>query len=245
MIAPGIRVVDVEPSGFGELCALVSRYDRPSRGELHVLHDRGRVLRVVHTQDGPSQHRDHLGADLPAAAQRLRTSTGVDRVVLVDRDGLLALSPVLAAAGPSDIDQPEMLRRSTSAFWASPAVVTDPAPPSVASWQRLAEHLRRLGDDYWGLLAGYDGDTCVFTVVGRFVDGQLVLMTSLRSVLGDDRPTAAKADQLVAAAEQHGPLPLVIVAPVDVLRDVAVAADLPSALSACASSALITRGLPA
>jgi hypothetical protein len=245
VIAPQVRVVDVEPDGFGVLCKLVSRYDRVSRGELHVLHDRGTVLRAVHTVSGPTaEFRAPLGPDLAAAAQRLRADAGVDRVVLVDRDRLVAQEAAFAAAGPSDIDQPTALRRSRELFWSSPAVVTDPAAPSEDSWTSLAEHLRRLGDDYWGVLAGYDDDTCAFTLVGRFVDGQLVLLTSLRGVLGDDRPVAAHGDELVRAAETLGPVRLVLIASLELLRDLARSEDLPTALVACAPQALITRGLP-
>jgi hypothetical protein len=112
------------------------------------------------------------------------------------------------------------------------------------SWERWEEHLRSLGPDYWGLLAGYDGDDCSFTLAGRFVGGQLALMTSLRQVLGDDRPDAAHADLLVQAAEQLGSLRFVLVAPNEVIREVARSDDPPTALAACAPRALITRGLP-
>ena len=246
MIAPGLRVVDVEPDGFGVLCALVPRHDRITRGELHLLHQDGHVVRAVHTVTGPTQgHREPLGDDLAGAARRLREVADVDRVILVDRDRLAAQEAAFAAVGPSDIDQPTTLRRSRQLFWASDAVVTDPAPPTEESWERLAEHLRALGDDYWGLLAGYDGDACAFTLVGRFVGGQLALMTSLRQVLGDDRPDAAHADELVQAAERLGPLRFALIASVDVIRDVARSVDPPTALAACAPQALITRGLPA
>lgn len=180
MIAPGLRVVDVEPEGFGVLNQLISRHDRPASAELHVLHDRGRVLRVVHTLAGPTtEHREPLGADLARAAAELRRRTGVDRVVLVDRDELSALSPALSACGQPEVDQPTAFRRSHEVFWASDAVVTDPAPPSSAPWLELEHHLRGLGDDYWGLLAGYDGEHCAFTASGRFVSGQLVHLSSL------------------------------------------------------------------
>jgi hypothetical protein len=245
VIAPGLRVVDVEPDGFGVLCALVPRHDRITRGELHLLHRDGNVVRAVHTVIGPTQeHREPLGDDLAAAARSLRERAGVDRVVLVDRDRLVAQEAAFAAVGSSDIDQPTALRRSRQLFWASDAVVTDPAPPTEESWERLGEHLRVLGEDYWGLLAGYDGDTCAFTLAGRFVGGQLALLTSLRQVLGEDRPDAAHADQLVQAAEQLGPVRFVLIAPSDVISDVARADDPPTALAACAPRALITRGLP-
>jgi hypothetical protein len=245
VIAPGLRVVDVEPDGFGVLCALVPRHDRITRGELHLLHDDGRVVRAVHTVNGPTQeHREPLGDDLPDAARRLRERAGVDRVVLVDRDRLVTQESAFAAVGPSDIDQPTTLHRSRQLFWASDAVVTDPAPPTEESWEALGEHLRALGDDYWGLLAGYDGDVCAFTLAGRFVGGQLALMTSLRQVLGDERPVASRADQLVQAAEHLGPVRFVLIASVDVIREVARSDDPPIALAACAPRALITRGLP-
>lgn len=245
MIAPGLRVVDVEPDGFGVLNSLVSRYDRPTSGELHVLHDGGRVLRVVHTLEGPtSKHREPLGDDLPARAAELRQLAAVDRVVLVDRDGLAALSHPLSACGQAEVDQPTAFRRSHDVFWSSDAVVTDPAPPSSASWDDLERHLQSLGDDYWGLLAGYDGARCAFTALGRFVGGQMVHLTSLQAVLGDSRPAAEDASQLVAAAEELGPVPFVLVAPLDVLRGVAIAPDLPTALSACTPQAIYARGIP-
>ena len=246
MIAPGVRVVDVEPDGFGVVCSLSSVYDRPTRGELHVLHDRGRVLRVVHTLHGPSQaHREPLGQDLPARARALREEAEVDRVVLVDRDALVAEADAFAAVGPGTLDQPTVLRRSNELFWSSAAVVTDPEPPCTGpSWERLEQHLRGLGDDYWGLLAGYDGERCAFTLLARFVGGRVVHLTSLLPLLGIERPPAGEAGALVTAAEGLGPLPLVLIAPLDVLRAVTAAPDLPLALAACAPQALITRGLP-
>lgn len=245
MIAPAIRVVDVEPDGFGVLCSLVPSYKRPTRGELHVLHDGGQVLRVVHTLSGPTrEHREPLGEDLSAAAQRLRAAADVDRVVLVDRDLLRSEACRLAEAGPSSIDQPTMMRRSQRLFWTSSAVVTVPEPPSQASWERLAAHLRGLGDDYLMLIAGYDGDACAFTLLGRVVAGQVVLLTSLQDRLGPDRPLPVDPGHLVELAEERGPVALVLVATLDVLRRIAGSTDLPAALAACAPQALICRGLP-
>lgn len=63
-------------------------------------------------------------------------------------------------------------------------------------------------------------------------------------MLGDTRPPPADVAQLVAAAEQLGPVPLVLIASLDVLRTVAVAQDLPTALSACVPQALYARGIP-
>lgn len=247
MIAPDVRVVDVEPDGFGVLCALSATYDRPTRGELHVLHDAGRVLRVVHTLTGPLQdHREPLGDDLPARARSLREAAGVDRVVLVDRRGLVAEADGFAAAGPGGVDQPAALRRSNEVFWSSPAVVTDPAPPATApSWERLEQHLRDLGDDYRALLAGYDGDRCSFTLVAHVVEGRIRHLTSLNGVLGDERPPASDVSPLLAAAETLGPVPLVLIARNEVLRSIAAAPDLPAALVACAPQALTSRGLRA
>lgn len=245
MIAPGVRVVDVEPDGFGVLCALLAGAQMSGHGELHLLHDAGHVLRAVHTQTGATSDYHEPIVDPPGRARELRALTGVDRVVIVDRSGLSALAPALAAAGPAEVDQPEMIRRSTAAFWSSPAVATDPAPPDTAGWEALSRHLRTLGDDYWGLLAGYDGDVCAFTALARFVHGRMALLTSLLPVLGSSRPPASEAAALLAAAQTRGSVPLVLVADLDVLRSVAAAPDVPAALSACAPRALLTRGLPA
>lgn len=246
MIAPDIEIVDVEPDGFGVVCSIASTYDRPTAGELHVLHDGGRVLRVVHTVAGPTaQHREPLGADLAADAASLRLRTGVDRVVLVDRARLVAEAEAFAAVGPASVDQGTVMRRSNDVFWSSPAVVTDPAPPSsAASWDRLADHVRSLGPDFRALVAGYDGDACAFTLLARVVDGLVVHLTSLPLGPGQSRPPVGQADELVTAAEQKGPVAFALVADLAVLRTITTAPDLPAALAACASQALITRGLP-
>lgn len=123
-------------------------------------------------------------------------------------------------------------------------MVTDPSAPDPQSWLELERRLRALGDDYWGLLAGYEGERCAFTALARFADGQVVHLTSLQPLLGDSRPFADDAAELVTAAEQLGPVPLVLIAPLDVLRAVAVAPDLPAALSACVPQALLSRGVP-
>lgn len=246
MIAPDVRVVDVEPDGFGVLCTLAATYDRPTRGELHVLHDGGQVRRVVHTLNGPLQeHHEPLGDNLPRRAAELRELAGVDRVVLVERSGLVAQADAFAAAGPGSVDQPTALRRSNEVFWSSPAVVTDPAAPHTGpSWERLEQHLRDLGSNYRALLAGYDGDRCSFTLLAHLVQGRVVHLTSLRGLLGDQRPPASDAAALVHAAETLGPVPLVLIANNQVLRDVAASPDIPAALAACGPQALTSRGLP-
>lgn len=246
MIAPDIEIVDVEPDGFGVVCDLASSFDPAARGELHVLHDRGRVLRVVHTLTGPTRdYCEPLGEDLMARAAVLREQAGVDRVVLVDRDLLVAEADAFAEVGPATLDQPTVFRRSNAVFWSSPAVVTDPAPPdTAASWDRLADHLRGLAPDYRALLAGYDDETCAFTLLARIVEGRIVHLTSMTPLIADARPPSGRAQELVVHAERAGPLPLVLIASLKVLRGVTAAPDLPAALAACAPQALISRGLP-
>lgn len=92
--------------------------------------------------------------------------------------------------------------------------------------------------------AGYDNQRCAFTDLARAAPRQVVHLTSLQPLLGDSRPFADDAAKLVTAAEQLRPVPLILIAPLDVLRAVAVAPDLPAALSACVPQALLSRGVP-
>lgn len=245
MIAPHIRVVDVEPDGFGIVCSLAAAAGGSGSGELHVLHDRGRVLRVVHTISGASaDFWQPLGPDLPSAAAQLRDRAGVDRVILVDREQISSWGHALAQAGAPDVDQSTAFRRTRAVFWTCPGVVADPPPRrDTDSWDRLAEHLQSLGPDYWTLLAGYDGPRCAFTLLARLVEGQIVHLTSLAPLLGDKRPARDNASELVKAAERLGSVPLVLVADLWLLQEVLSAPDLPIALFACTPQALITRGL--
>jgi hypothetical protein len=143
-------MVDLDPDAFGAVCDWAGRFvNRPSR-ELHVLHQRGAVVRATEPLD-----QDHLGPDLAAAARSLRQRLGVDRVVLADVDGLRALAPALAAAGAPDQDQPTMLRRCAALFWGSDAVVTDPAPPADA-WAVVADLLAALPSPSTVSIAGFE-----------------------------------------------------------------------------------------
>lgn len=244
VIHPHVEIVDVEPDGFAVVCELAGARHRSGRGELHVLHERGRVLRAVRTAGGPtSEFNGDLGPDLASRARTLREAAEVDRVVLVDRELLGAEAAALAAAASPEFDQPTAFRRSNAVFWASPAVVADPTPDlAYESWDALEERLRRLGADYQALVAGYAGDHCAFTLVARLVGGRVVHLTSLPGI---DRPPRERAEELVRCAEQllSGPVLVVLVADLDVLREVISSNDLPAALVACLPRALISRGL--
>ena len=216
MIDPAIEMVDLEPDGFG----LVNRIARAHLGtpavELHVLHADGRIVRAVHTRDGIEPSLRGRAIDV-SRAEELRVEFGVARVILVDERRLNELAEPLVAAAAART-QDEMLVRSRRAFLASPAVIVVP-PVADGTWELWSSHVRRLGDDYVALIAGYTGDLCAFTLVATLREGTVRRVTSLIPVLGDARPPLSKADELVAAAETIGPVRLAVIADVEVFAE--------------------------
>jgi len=200
VIAPGIRMEDLDDGGFALLEEHVSRRDLGGGPELHVLHESGRVVSVLHTADGPlpGPHADVTAADAP----RLRAEHGVDRVVLLDADAFDATEDV-ALVG-LDVPQPTLFATQVERFWSSPAVITDPAPV-LARWPELAEALKRVGDG--SVLLVVDD---AIRLHGRLEGGLLTSVTTLRKrpddVVLELCFTTAELESLLAAPDVAGAL---------------------------------------
>jgi hypothetical protein len=179
-------MTDLDEGGFALLEELVSRRDLGGGPELHVLHESGRVVSVLHTGHGtlPGPHSDVA----PADAARLREAHDVDRVVLLDADLFdAAEDPALVAL---DVPQPTLFATQVERFWSSPAVVTEPAPVRT-SWVQLAQALRALPD---GSVLLVVDDT--IRLRGRLEAGLLTSVTTLR-----DRPDDVVLELVLTTAE--------------------------------------------
>lgn len=222
MIAPGIEIVDLDPDGFAHLCALMARRER-ARTQLQVLHDGGKVLRVVHSTHGAlPRHREPFD-DPHARAAQLLADTDVDQVVLLDRGGLDDLTAAVDALATPERTQPEMLWLANQTFWSHPCVACAPAPPP-SRWPAIQAALRSLGDDYTAVLGVWRGDDPFLTLVGRVTGGILVSLTSAH-----EPPPRSRAPELVERLERERPVPLAALCDLDVLDAVVLAEDVVAA----------------
>lgn len=235
MIAPAIRIVDVDPEAFGLLNDLAVRLVHRGAHEVHIVHSAGRVMRAVDTRDGLLDPETiALTTDLAASARSLRAQLGADRVVLVDRAGLEALAPSLAAAGPGTVDQTAMLRESTARFWSSAAVTTDPERPRDR-WLPVVGALRELPSPASAVLIAYDGERTAIALQATIEGGWVVEVSSM----------AEPPERDVAALQTVG-AEVALIVDLDQLVKLSVAPDPWACLAALPKDprTLVARGLP-
>lgn len=176
MISPKVRMTDLD-DGFARLCGLVARRDQRVASVLTVLHDAGDVINVVHSGRGAVPEFREPITDPLRDAVAMRTATSVDRVVLIDRRGLDALSADVVALARSTPVQSELLIAAQERFWSHPSVVTVPEPPR-SPWPAVQRALAAMADD-WLLLVVWDGDAVCSSVLTHVVDGLIVDVSSL------------------------------------------------------------------
>ncbi|MDX6272909.1 MAG: hypothetical protein QOJ92_119 [Frankiales bacterium] len=179
MIDPAIAMHDLDDGGWAVLTRWAAQRDRTPPDELHVLHESGRVLSAVLSSSGPLAELPVLGPDLEVTARALRDEYGVQRVVIVDADGLTPVLAAEAAHGTRHTTQPELLAALQAAFWSSPGVVSDSPPPPPGQWPVLFRRLAHLGDGSITLV------TDSIRLVGRVRGGRLVEVTTMHHTPGD------------------------------------------------------------
>ncbi len=243
MIAPDLRMVDLDPTGFPWLCGLLARRDRTPTPSLQVLHDGGRVLNVVHTVRGRQPgHREPFD-DPHARAAELLASTDVERVVLIDRSELDNLWAEIEAFARPEVTQPELLWASNDRFWSHPAVVTAPAAPrSPYPW--VHGWFSSLGPDWWGLVGAWRDEELVLSVVFHVRDGLVRTVTS-GEAFGWPRLPRRRAMNLVERAERLGPVPLAVLCDADALEAALTEPELGAALERLVDGAIHHRGIEA
>ncbi len=229
MIAPDIAIVGLEPLGFAHLCGVVSRRERARGSEVQVLHERGDVLRVVHSEKG-SINEFHESFDEPSRrATEILQSSEVARVVMLDREGLGDLSARLVELAKASATQTELLWKSSEVFWSHPAIATAPDRPR-SLWNEISKRLSSLGDDFWVLLAAWRSDSLFLTLAAHLENGNITTLTSVDG-LGGPRPSRGDAPELLEWAETLGNLPIVLFCDLGDLDSVLMAADVTLALA--------------
>lgn len=232
MIDPAIRMVDVEPDGFAIVSQLMSEHLHQPQKELHVLHRDGVITRAVLTQTGVDLSL--IGTPF-TGARALYDEGQLSRVIAVDEVLLSDLGPSLAEAGSAPT-QDEMFVRSRRTFLASPAVDVYPAP-AHGEWERWSRHLFGLGDDYVGVIAGFDGGVCVFSLVARIHNGLVTDVTSLPGAIGT---VESSASSLIDTAGLRGTVKIAVAADLSVFN--AALAD--RSVDVLRTRSLVAVGLP-
>jgi hypothetical protein len=181
VIAPTVRMVDLDPEAFAHVERVLSSRDRSAPAAVTVLHDGRRALRVVHNATGELDVAlADAGVDDDRAAQaaELRMRLGVDSVTFVDRSRLDDLGRELVALGRTCSDQGELLWRARELWSSHPAIAIDP-PPGPSRWPAVAARLRSLDDGSWiEVVATRAGGAEPWRLAARVEAGLLVEITS-------------------------------------------------------------------
>lgn len=238
MIAPDVAIFDLEPVGFGLISSLAEARQRRGDRVVSVLHDAGRVVHVVCSRDGVlDTHREPFD-DAQQRAAALLSATAADRVVLYDRTRLDGLAADLARIPHAGRGQIEVFWDNADCFWSSSAIATAPAPPSNP-WRGLERLLRRV-EGAWALLALYDGDDCVATLIARVEGGRISVVTSLDHLDGATRPPRGDAAALIAQVERGlGEVRLGLICDVERLAAALLEDDVPAAVARIARDGAI------
>lgn len=225
MIDPDIRIVDLDTEGFAHLSEVLSRRAIGQKPEIHVLHDAGKVLNVVHTSSGViAEHRGDF-TDAHMRAEQILKDSDAGRVVMIDKSMILDLPAQQVELAKQSYGQGELLWKSSEAFWTSPGVATAPAPP-IPSWLKLQERIQSFGDDFWAVVVA--SDICL---VGHFEGGYLTLLTS------------GNPESAIEETEQRGPVPLALVCDLELFDAVLSAPDPLQKLGEVLPGATLARGI--
>lgn len=212
MIAPDVEIVDLEPKEFARICVLAAQAQARPERTVSVLHDCGTVV-VAHDSGGgevDARVREPF-TDARRRAGELREITGADRVVLYDRARTDALGVRLVENASPHVTQLEAFWTNHRTFWSSDAIAVDPQP-AASAWACLPERIDPLGDDWWALLALYEGDACVATLLGHVTGGRVDVVTSLDHLgTTTTRPRRAAAVELLELVRPLGRAELVLV----------------------------------
>jgi hypothetical protein len=153
MIDPAVPITHLDPDAVRLLMSLIVQRASTDEAQLTVLHHAGRVVSVVHSVDGHvGGHRDPV-VEPAATAAALLASTGVGRVVVVDRAQLDDLAAAVVEAARRLPSQGDLLLEAHDLYWSHPAVATAPAAPR-SSWAPVRDLLRQLPDGWLHLAIG-------------------------------------------------------------------------------------------
>ncbi|HVE76363.1 MAG TPA: hypothetical protein VND22_06315 [Actinomycetota bacterium] len=225
MIHPDLRVHDLHPEGTAHLQGLFGSRQW-NRREIQVLHASGRVVNALDTASGILEDFAERIDDPQAEADRLLEKTGAGRVIIVDADLLDGFASSLPEIAKKNPGQAELLWAANEAFWNHPAVVTSPAPVTP-EWPRVAQRLQVVGERFTVVVAIYKEGEPYCDFMATVEQG---LLTEVTSSLGM-RPWWKSHDDLIAAVEERGPVPIAVACEQSALDDLFASPDAVSALA--------------
>ncbi len=236
MIDPELHTSDLEAVGFSWLSELAGRLLHRATDELQVLHRDGLVVTAVRTGIGGGVIADGAAgpgapiADPVAFAAALRAATGVQVVTLIDARLLDDLAREIDAIATPGLGQVGLMAEAGRRWHAHPAVVTDPAP-TAPRWPAVADALSTTPARSWAVLGAWRGDVLVASLLARWGDNGVDLLTSADHL--QFRPRRSEAIALVERVERDaGPVVVALLADADDLEAIAAADDPWAALAA-------------
>jgi len=221
VIAPDVRIEDVDPLGFAWLCELASRRQQRDLPWLWIRHRGGRLTGSVPdaaATDPRLRAMDLTAAEAPAAILGWYDHP---RVVLIDENMVDALGAELDAAAEPNLDQLALFGRCKELFWRSAAVTTAPsAPRAAAGWSTVRGVLG--ARDMVMAIVVMDAERVHLALRAEVGKGlvQRITTPALHSATGTE------LERAVAAIDAPGPAEVLLVTSRETVEDAFQADDL-------------------
>lgn len=203
MIAADVLIVDLEPEGFAHLSEVVSHRIYRASSEIQILHSAGEVLNVVDTREGVVDRYRESFDDPQARAEELLREAGVERVLVVDKNGIDSLCEAQVRLAMSIDTQTELLWRANEEFLRSSAVAVAPKP-AVSPWPQIFDRMKAIGGEWWVVLGAWKGEDLYLSLIAK-VEGRLVTFATSADSFGE-RPPRRESSRLIEMVERRGPV---------------------------------------
>lgn len=209
MIDPFWQLVDLDPKTWRNIGRFINpgqyiRAGDPNEHALYILHDEGRFLNAVDTKTGP--RRDlaiERVVDPTGVAERLRSRGEWDRVHVIDRRHLAAVSTNAQATPHRELTLDAYYRMVYGMFWDRDEgyVASPPHPGHWKGWtyagiKAWVDALPQPASIALGVL---DGSELTIGLIAEISDGLIRRVTTFEALPVDARAaslSAASLDQL-------------------------------------------------
>lgn len=206
MIGADVLIVDLEPEGFAHLSEVLSHRLYRTSSEIQILHSSGQVLNVVDTREGVVDRYRESFDDPQARAEEIfqeASETGVQRVLVVDKNGIDSLCEAQVRLAMSIDTQTDLLWRGNEEFLRSSAVAVAPEP-AVSPWPRISDRLKSIGGEWWVVLGAWKEEDLYLSLIAK-VEGGLVTFATSADGFGE-RPPRGQSGRLIEMVEGRGPV---------------------------------------
>jgi hypothetical protein len=190
MIDPNWSVVDLDPWTWRNIGRFIDmpqyvRAAQPGEHGLFVLHDKGRVLKVVDTAGGRSDVKIDRVADARLLAKELYARGQWDRVHVIDKQHLMQVGHLSGAAANRALPLDGYYQLVYDLIWDGGAgyVAEPPKPQHWNHWtlSQIREWVGRLPHSASVALGVFDGVRLNIGLVLEFKDGHIVRVTTFEA----------------------------------------------------------------